>query len=78
MCHLPSYQRGGVPAILNIMCMFIRHESEAQSLSPHYNKKVGKHFFHPFSSLPFCTTFISRMAGVLSPLLGKNFWTFLA
>ena len=45
MCHLPSYQRGGVPAILNIMCMFIRHESEAQSLSPHYNKKIGKHFF---------------------------------
>ena len=53
MCHLPSYQRGGVPAILNIMCMFIRHESEAQSLSPHYNKKVGKHFSIPAVPFPF-------------------------
>ena len=53
MCHLPSYQRGGVPAILNIMCMFIRHESEAQSLSPHYNKKVGKHFSIPSVPFPF-------------------------
>ena len=53
MCHLPSCQRGGVPAILNIMCMFIRHESEAQSLSPHYNKKVGKHFSIPAVPFPF-------------------------
>ena len=53
MCHLPSYQRGGVPAILNITCMFIRHESEAQSLSPHYNKKVGKHFSIPSVLSPF-------------------------
>ena len=30
---------------MNIICMFTRHESEAQSLSPHYNKKIGKHFF---------------------------------
>ena len=30
---------------MKIICMFTRHESEAQSLSPHYNKKIGKHFF---------------------------------
>ena len=53
MCHFSSYQWGGVPAILNIMCMFIRHESEAQSLSPHYNKKVGKHFSIPSVPSPF-------------------------
>ena len=33
--------------------MFIRHESEAQSLSPHYNKKVGKHFSIPSVPFPF-------------------------
>ena len=43
----------GVPAILNIICIFIRHESEAQSLSPHYNKKVGKHFSIPAVPSPF-------------------------
>ena len=51
MCHFSSYQWGVVPAILNIICMFIRHESEAQSLSPHYNKKLENIFsslqFHP-------------------------------
>ena len=49
----PATSEGGVPAILNIMCMFIRHESEAQSLSPHYNKKVGKHFSIPSVPFPF-------------------------
>ena len=53
MCHFSSYHWGGVPAILNIICMFIRHESEAQSLSPHYNKKVGKHFSIPSVPSPF-------------------------
>ena len=53
MCHFSSYQWGGVPAILNIICMFIRHESKAQSLSPHYNKKVGKHFSIPSALSPF-------------------------
>ena len=38
---------------LNIICMFTRHESEAQSLSPHYNKKVGKHFSIPSVPFPF-------------------------
>ena len=33
--------------------MFIIHESEAQSLSPHYKKKVGKHFSIPSVSSPF-------------------------
>ena len=53
MCHFSSCQWGGVPAILNIICMFVRHESEAQSLSPHYNKKVGKHFSIPSVPSPF-------------------------
>ena len=30
-----------------------KHESEAQSLSPHYNKKVGKHFSIPSVLSPF-------------------------
>ena len=51
-----------------IICVFLRHESEAQSLSAPCNKKVRKHF--SLLSLPFCSTFISRMAGVPSPLLG--------
>ena len=33
--------------------MFIRHESEAQSLSAHHNKKVGKHFSIPSVPFPF-------------------------
>ena len=53
MCQISSYQWGGVPAILNIICMFIRHESEAQSLSPHYDKKIGKHFSIPSVPSPF-------------------------
>ena len=59
---------GGIPAILDIIYVFLWHESEAQGLSAHCIKKVRKHFSLP--SLPFCSTFISRMAGVPSPLLG--------
>ena len=33
--------------------MFIRHESEAQSLSAHSFKKVGKHFSIPSVPSPF-------------------------
>ena len=32
---------GGVPAILDIIYLFLWHESEAQGLSAHSNKKVG-------------------------------------
>ena len=51
------------------MCFYdMKARHKASLLTAHCNKKVGKHFFLP--SLPFCSTFISRMAGVLSPLLG--------
>ena len=33
--------------------MYVRHESEAQSLFPHYNKKVGNHFSIPSVHSPF-------------------------
>ena len=33
--------------------MFMSHESEAQSVSAHYNKKVGKHFSIPRVPFPF-------------------------
>ena len=68
MCHFSSYLEGGVPAILDIIYVFLWHESEAQRLSAHCNKQVEKHFSLP--SLPFGYTFISRMADVPSPLLG--------
>ena len=61
MCHFSSYQWGGVPAIPNIICMFIRHESEAQSLSPHYNKKVGKHFSIPSYGAPFASKLFANV-----------------
>ena len=32
---------GGVPAILDIIYVFLWHQSEAQGLSAHSNKKVG-------------------------------------
>ena len=35
---------GGVPAIRDIIYVFLWHESEVQGLSAHCNKKVGKHF----------------------------------
>ena len=44
------------------------NDMKAQGLFAHCNKKDGKHFSLP--SLPFGSTFISRMAGVPSPLLG--------
>ena len=40
-------------AVLNIICMSIRHESKEQHLSAHYNKKVGKHFSIPSVPSPF-------------------------
>ena len=44
MCHFSSFRGMGVT-------VFLWHESEAQGLSAHCNKKVGKHFSLP--SLPF-------------------------
>ena len=40
MCHFSSYWGGGVPAILEKIYVFLWHESEAQDLSAHCNKKV--------------------------------------
>ena len=42
MCHLSSFSGGGVPAIRDIIYVFLWHESEAQDLSAHCNKKVTK------------------------------------
>ena len=42
MCHFSSYWGGAIPAILDIIYVFLWHESEAQGLSVHCNKKVGK------------------------------------
>ena len=53
MFHFFSYQWGGIPAVLNIICMSIRHERKEQHLSTHYNKKVGKHFSIPSVPSPF-------------------------
>ena len=70
LINLPisSYLEGGFSAIRDIIYVFLWHDSEAQGLSAHCNKKVGEHFSLP--SLPFGVTFISRMAGVPSPLQG--------
>ena len=65
---ISSYLEGGVPAIRDIIYVFLWQEGEAQGLSAHCNKKVGNHFSLP--SLPFGSPFISLMAGVPSPLLG--------
>ena len=41
MCHFSSYWGGGRSCHPGQNIVFLRHESEAQSLSAHCNKKVG-------------------------------------
>ena len=49
MCHFSSYWGGGVPAILEIIYVFLWHESEAQGLSAHCSlqQESWKTFFPP-------------------------------
>ena len=42
MYDFSSFWGGGVPAIRDIIYVFLWHESEAQDLSAHCNKKVTK------------------------------------
>ena len=51
MCNFSSCQKGGVPAIRDIICVFSRHEIEARSPSAHCNREIMKHYCLP--SIPF-------------------------
>ena len=68
---LQQYQWGGAPAILNIIIMYV-YKTWKRSTKPlsSLQQEGWKTFFYPLSSIPFCSTFFSRMAGVPSRLLG--------
>ena len=75
MCHFSSYLEGGVPVILDIIYVFLWHESEAQGLLCSLQQESLKTFFPPFP--PVWLHFHLPNGGCALTFIGKNLLVYL-